>query len=164
MFVYKGILMKIFVNNINSLSKSELKLMNFLNAYNVAYSVENYCDVSDDDFIKILRASHGYDEIIQTKKNYDHLTQHEVYTCIQHRKLRLKTPIALDNNKVTFGTRQKRRWVPRNARKIEQLQLSIQAAVELGLDSDDDYDDKVERELRTVETRSLSEILASRQK
>lgn len=156
--------MKIFVNDINSLSKSELKLMNFLNAYNVAYNVENYCDLSDDDFIKILKASHGYDEIIQTKKKYDHLTQHEVYTCIQHRKLRLKTPIAIEKDKVTFGILHKRRWVPRNARKIEQLQLSIQAAVELGLDSDETYDEKVERELLTVETRSLNEILASRQK
>lgn len=156
--------MKIFVNDINSLSKSELKLINFLNAYNVTYNVENYCDLSNDDFVHILRASHGYDEIIQTKKKYDHLTQNEVYTCIQHRKLRLKTPIAMDKDKVTFGTRQKRRWVPRKARKIEQLQLSIQAAIELGIDSDDDYDEKVERELLTVETRSLSEILASKQK
>ena len=150
-----GKFMKIFVNNINSLSKEDVKLMDFLNSYNITYDVDNYCNLSTDEFIRILRESHGYDEIIRTKKKYDHLTQHEVYTKVRHRKLRLKTPIAIEKDKVTFGLRQKRRWIPRTARKIEQLETCLKAAIELGVDSDEAYDTKVERELLAVECQAI---------
>lgn len=145
--------MKLFVNDINHLSKEEVKLMDFLNSYNITYDVDNYCNLSADEFIRILRESHGYDEIIRTKKKYDHMTQHEVYAKIRCRRLRLRTPIAIEKDKVTFGLRQKRRWIPRTARKIEQLETCIKAALELGVGSDEAYDTKVERELLAVESQ-----------
>lgn len=89
--------------------------------------------------------------LFELRKKYDHLTQHEVYAKIRCRRLRLKTPIAIEKDKVTFGLRSKRRWIPRTARKIEQLEACLKAAIELGVDSDEAYDTKVERELLAVE-------------